>query len=360
MKYLSSATGTVGVCAALAMLAACSAGGSQSPPAPSAQLLQGADRSASAALLLARLPIGRAGKSIHPDQRRSWMSPDAKKKNMLLYISDEVTDDAYVYTYRGGNRVGKLVGTLSGFNVPAGECVDKVGDVFITNSQAQTVSEYAHGGTTPIATLNDLSGEFPFACSVDPTTGNLAVTNLFSAYGAGNIAIFANAQGTPAIYSGAAFQGMYYAAYDNAGNLFFDATSSGSGNFQFGELPKGSATLETVTLNQSIGFPGGVTWDGKYVVVGDQNAPAVYQFTVSGGAGTEVGATQLTGASGIVQFATPQKRAGAKNPQASTVIGPSCTANTTGVWTYPAGGTPAKMLAGSGCPVAAVVSRGVK
>jgi hypothetical protein len=357
MKYLSSAAG---ICAAMLMLAACSAGGSQSPPAPSAQLQQGADRSASAALLFARLPIGRAGKSIHPDQRRSWMSPDAKKKNMLLYISDEVTDDAYVYAYRGDNRVGKLVGTLSGFNVPAGECVDKAGDVFVTNTQGQTVTVYAHGGTTPIATLNDLPGEYPFACSIDPTTGNLAVTNLFSVYGAGNIAIFANAQGTPTIYSGPAFQDMYYAAYDDAGNLFFDATSSGSGNFQFGELPKGSASLETVTLNQSIGFPGGVAWDGKYVVVGDQNASAVYQFTVSGGTGTETGSTPLTGASGIGQFVTPKKRPGAKNPQASAVIGPSCTANVTGVWAYPAGGTPAKMLAGSGCPVAAVVSRGLK
>ncbi|HEY2474628.1 MAG TPA: hypothetical protein VGI19_07465 [Candidatus Cybelea sp.] len=360
MKYLSSAAATVGVCATVAMLAACSAGGSQSPPAVSAQLQQGAGRSVSTALVLARLPIGRAGKSIHPDRRRSWMSPDAKKKNMLLYISDEVTNDAYVYAYRGDGQVGKLVGTLSGFNVPAGECVDKAGDVFVTNTQSQTVTEYAHGGTTSIATLNDLPGEYPFACSIDPTTGNLAVTNLFSVYGAGSIAIFANAEGTPTIYSGAAFQGMYYAAYDNAGNLFFDATSSGSGNFQFGELPQGGTSLETVTLNQSIGFPGGVAWDGKYVVVGDQNAPAVYQFTVSGGAGTEAGATQLTGGSGIVQFATPQKRAGAKNSQAAVVIGPSCTANVTQVWAYPAGGTASKTLAGSGCPVAAVVSKGVR
>jgi hypothetical protein len=288
------------------------------------------------------------------------MLPDAKMKNALLYVSDEVTDDVYVYAYRDGDRVGKLVGTLTGFNVPAGECVDKAGDVFVTNSQGQNVTEYAHGGTTPIATLNDLPGEYPYACSIDPTTGNLAVTNLFSVYGSGNIAIFPNAAGTPTIYSGAAFQDMYYAAYDNAGDLFFDATPSGSGYFQFGELPQGGNSLETVTLNQSIGFPGGVSWDGKYVAVGDQNSPAIYQFTVSGGVGTEVGSTQLTNASGILQFATPRKAPRAKNPQASTVIGPSCTANATGVWAYPAGGTPTKTLAGSGCPVAAVISKGVK
>jgi hypothetical protein len=288
------------------------------------------------------------------------MSPDAKRENMLLYISDEVTDDVYVYAYRGGHRVGKLVGTLSGFNVPAGECVDKAGDVFVTNGQGQSITEYAHGGTTPVATLNDLPGEYPYACSIDPTTGNLAVTNLFSVYGSGNIAIFPNATGTPTIYSGAAFGDMYYAAYDSSGNLFFDATPSGSGYFAFGELPQGGSSLETVTLDQSIGFPGGVSWDGRYIAVGDQNSPAIYQFTVSGGAGTEVGSTQLTNASGILQFATPRKGANAKNSQASAVIGPSCTANATGVWAYPGGGTPTKMLAGSGCPVAAVVSKGPK
>jgi hypothetical protein len=360
MKYLRTAVGTLTACAAVAMLAACSTGGSQSPLAPSASLQQGAGRSASSALLLARLPIGRAGKREHPDGRRSWMSPDAKKKNLLLYISDEVTDDVYVYAYRAGNRVGKLVGTLSGFNGPSGECVDKAGDVFVTNTQGQNVTEYAHGGTVPIGSLSDLPGEYPFACSVDPTTGNLAVTNLFSASGSGSIAIFAKAQGTPKIYSGPAFHGMYYAAYDRAGNLFFDATPSGSGYFQFGELPKGSSSLKTVTLNQSIGFPGGVAWDGKYIAVGDQNAAAIYQFTVSGGTGTEVGTTPLTGGSGILQFATPKMGPGTKHPQASGVIGPSCTANATGFWAYPAGGTATQTLPGSGCPSAAVVSSGVQ
>ena len=89
---------------------------------------------------------------------------------------------------------GDLVGTLTGFSVPSGECVDESGDVFVADGGADTIREYAHGGTTPIATLND-PGE-PYGCSVDPTTGNLAVTN-----GSDSVAIYPSAQGTPTLYS---------------------------------------------------------------------------------------------------------------------------------------------------------------
>ncbi|HEY2555390.1 MAG TPA: hypothetical protein VGI15_09065, partial [Candidatus Cybelea sp.] len=214
-----------------------------------------------AATLLARLPIGKAGRTEHPDRRRSWMSPDAKKSSLLLYISDEASGDVYVYAYRSPNHLGKLVGTLTGFSTPSGECVDKAGDVFVTNTGADDIIEYAHGGTTAINTLADLPGEFPYSCAIDRTTGNLAVTDLFSSYGSGNVAIFPNAQGTPSIYTDPDFGGMYFVAYDNAGNLFLDGTPSGSGEFVFGELPNGSSTITTIALNTSISFPGGVAWD---------------------------------------------------------------------------------------------------
>jgi len=81
---------------------------------------------------------------------RSWMNPDAKKYN-LLYLSSRGTEDVYVYTYPGGT----LEGTLTGFATPQGECVDKVGDVFITDTSVAKIYEYAHGGPSPKATLSD-------------------------------------------------------------------------------------------------------------------------------------------------------------------------------------------------------------
>ena len=50
------------------------------------------------------------------------------------------------------------------------------------NDGASQMVEYAHGGTSSIATLGDPS-EYPEGCAVDPATGNLAVAN-FSAIAA--------------------------------------------------------------------------------------------------------------------------------------------------------------------------------
>jgi hypothetical protein len=51
------------------------------------------------------------------------MAPDAKKR-ALLYVSDSSTYDVYVFTFPRG----KLVGTLTNQNNPAGLCTDKKGD----------------------------------------------------------------------------------------------------------------------------------------------------------------------------------------------------------------------------------------
>ncbi len=107
----------------------------------------------------------------HTDHLKSWMSSDARNIKKLLYTSDLSTNDVYVYNY----QTGKVVGTLTGFNEPYGQCVDKKGEVWITNFEAASVVEYAHGRAQPIKTLNtDGSSD---GCSIDPTTGNLAVSS---------------------------------------------------------------------------------------------------------------------------------------------------------------------------------------
>jgi hypothetical protein len=127
--------------------------------------------------------------SAQGQRRVSWMAPDAKKQD-LLYISDVSDNEVTVYSYPSG----KLEGTLTGFEVPTGLCSDKAGDVFVTDFEASEILEYAHGGTTPIATLSD-PGQWPSGCSVDPMTGNLAVSNDETpSVGEGNLAIYAHAR----------------------------------------------------------------------------------------------------------------------------------------------------------------------
>src|ERR1700722_2239249 len=114
----------------------------------------------------------------------SWMKPSAKGKS-LVYVSSVLSNDVYVYSY----STQQLVGTLTGFTTPYGLCSDKKGNVWIVNDGASQLVEYAHGGTSPLATLSD-SGEYPEGCAVDPQTGNLAVTNFYSQSGGGSVAIY--------------------------------------------------------------------------------------------------------------------------------------------------------------------------
>jgi hypothetical protein len=90
-----------------------------------------------------------------PDKRRSWMKP-AAKGGALLYVTD-ATYDVYAYSWPKVQPVG----TLTGFNGPSGACTDKHGDLFVVNTYASQVIEYAHGGTTPIATVS-VDGQYPY------------------------------------------------------------------------------------------------------------------------------------------------------------------------------------------------------
>jgi hypothetical protein len=301
-----------GICAAAAALAGCGGGGLSTESIPA--------RSAHA----------------------SRMGPNAKKQD-LLYISDYGDGAVYVYTW----PTSKLVGTLSGFRRATGECVDKAGDVWITSYVSAEIVEYAHGGTTPIATLSD-PGEYPISCSVDPTTGNLAVGNIETTDDQqGSVAIYPNAQGTPTLYTDPGIDRVFFMDYDDKGNLFIDGRPNSSDGFVFAELPEGSGTFTDITLDQSIGMPAGVQWNGKDVVVGDQQAPYIYRFRLYGSSGTEVGDTPLDGGADVVQFCIQGKK----------VVGPNADSGNAMVWKYPKGGSATKTIDGLDLPFGAVISK---
>jgi hypothetical protein len=276
---------------------------------------------------------------------RSWMDPDAKK-DALLYASDSAADVVDVFSYPRG----KLVGTLTGFQTPQGMCVDKSGNVFITNSGLAEILEYAHGATTPIATIAD-PGETPIGCAVSPTNGDLAATNIFdSSYTNGSLSLYRHARGNPKKYTDSQMIADYFCGYDAHGNLFVDGTMPGTFAFAFAELPKGGKSLQNITLNQTIGGPGGVQWDGKYVAIADQEAPVIYQFTVTGSSGTEEGQTQTQGSSDVVQFFI----------KGNKVVGPNATSGQVMYWAYPAGGEQKKIISGFEVPIGTAISAPTK
>ena len=172
------------------------------------------------------------------DRRPSRMNPDAKNELHLLYISDIGTNDVYVYSYPRG----KLMGALTGFESPEGECVNKAGDVWITNTSAAEIVEYAHGGASPIATLSD-AGQYPVGCSVNKSTGDLAVSNSqTTSSGAGSVSVYPAASGTPKTYSVPNTYYPYFLGYDSHGDLFVDGENSGFTAFEFARLSKGGKT----------------------------------------------------------------------------------------------------------------------
>jgi hypothetical protein len=82
----------------------------------------------------------------------------------------------------------------------------------------------------------------------------------------------------------------FFVGYDASGDAFVDGESG-----CFAELKKGSTTWTSLTTSPSIGFPGGVQWDGTYITVNDQLAAGIYRFTCTGTSCTNAGTVPLTG-----------------------------------------------------------------
>ncbi len=188
-----------------------------------------------------------------------------------------------------------------------GLCSDANGDVFVTAYKGYEseyglsgyIFEYAHGGTTPIATLSDSSYE-PLSCAIDPTTGNLAVTNLYynsSSQVEGNVAVYSNAQGTPTYYSDPNI--VYYscATYDQEGDLFVFSNAGFKERYII-ELPSGDTTFEAISVNGELKDPLQIQWDGTYLAVltgpqlhGKGSHPSITRLSISGSIATIAGHT---------------------------------------------------------------------
>lgn len=257
------------------------------------------------------------------------MAPRAKQ-HRLIYVSSVLTNDVYAYSY----STHQLMGTLTGFQTPYGLCVDKSGDVWVANDGASQVVEYAHGGSSPIATLDD-SGEYPEGCAVDPTTGNLAVTNFSSKSGNGNVAIYAGAKGTPHTYTDPSIANYRFCGYDAKGNLFVDGVNDSSA-FVLAELSEGGSAFTNIPVKQTIEWPGGVQWDGKHVAVGDTDAVTIYAIDPLNG--KVKGSTKLVGANYVDQFWINGSVSTRKEARKARVVAPSQDGGTLALYRYPVGG----------------------
>ena len=169
--------------------------------------------------------------------------------------------------------------------------------------------------------LNDSAAALPFACAVDPTTGNLALTDINGQSNIGGVLVYAKAQGTPHVYSDPTLVVAYFCAYDASGNLFVDGLDQ---NYAFVllELPVGSTTFETITVGGTIEFPGGIAWDGQYLAVGDQaydggRTSAIDDLSLSGTTATIVATIPLKKSCDVMQFALDWRNGGRRTGRLS-------------------------------------------
>jgi hypothetical protein len=269
---------------------------------------------------------------------------DANAKSVLLYISN---GGGNVAVYRYWKRT--LVGLLTGFKAPKGECVDAEGNVFITDSGLAKIRVYAHGGTKPIRVLED-RGYRPYSCSVDPTNGSLAVANYHGSGFDGGIAIYRHAEGKPKFYG--PIDGLpnpVAVGYDNQGNLLIASLDQYTSSYEYASfalLPKGSQSFIEVKLQEiSSGSPFEdvtcVQWDGQYWAIADSGQ--IYRYAIADdGDSTFEGIVSLSGGPGYehAQFWIYEA------PGVSQVVGTDPASNTLSYWHYPAGGVAIASITG--------------
>lgn len=317
----------VGVCASVTFLMGCSGLATSTTP-PIAQQ--------------SNVTIGGPGRA---ESGASWMAPDAKSQS-LLYVSNtsHSVGDVYVYSYPGGRSEGEL----SGVSPAGGLCSDNRGNVFIP--AGNRIVEYAHGGTQPIAVLDDPFGRAQY-CSVDPMTGDLAVSP--------TVAIYAHAKGKPKAYDGGNDAGNNSCAYDGEGNLFVNGWVATTGSWPtmgLVELRKGADKFTKIDF-PFLPFSTTIQWDGKYLAVGATSDTIIRRYRVVGKRARRAGPmTWLKDSLVIGQFWV----------SGSTVIVPNepygSGAGRVGVYfyQYPHGGAATKIVKGLNEPAGVTVSLALK
>ena len=221
-------------CAAALGLAACSGGAGMQATPPSAiapattqsstqanATSQTNESDAGSLEKKAAIPAlaARASVTKSPEKRKTWFAKDVGAMPRPLFISDYGANDVQRLHDARVNAQG-ADHRPEFTRRPVRRCKRKhLGCQYRSGRDAAVASRSG-------ALLKTLSvpNEFPASCAVDRKTGDLAVSNIESTSGPGNIMIFKNGSGSGTPYSSASIYQYFFAGYDESGNLFFDGT----------------------------------------------------------------------------------------------------------------------------------------
>jgi hypothetical protein len=269
-------------------------------------------------------------------------SPNAATRAQdLLYVSHRDDGSVDMYSFPDGIYRGQLKDIRA-----AGLCSNNNGDVFIPTQNS--VLEFAHGESRPVATLHGSVGGPVQSCAVDSTTGNLAVFG--STYHGTAIAVYANAQGSPKVYSLRGSKGTNLSgAYDDRGDLYVESATRDAVDVV--SLPKGSERFTNLvwTGKKPTGL-GSVQWDGKHLafVSATTGSATVLRYTVQGDRATFTDEATLEGSGGAIQSTI----------HGATIVLPG--AGGVNIYDYPGGGGPSATIKDERGLAAATVSAALK
>ncbi len=205
----------------------------------------------------------------------SWML----KTNVgarLVYVTDVASGAVTVFD-RGGLKVGRI----GGFNNPLGLFVDADHNLWVANSSASQILEFARGATSPTKILSDKGG-LPSDVTMCPN-GTLYVSNSKLSRFGGNILLYAPGSTRPTgrLTYPNVFRN-YFLTCDAAGNIFSTLTLNPGGGAVV-EYPGGrQAGAKQLPIKLS-NFPGGIKQDhAGNLLIADQIGLSVTEYTEAG------------------------------------------------------------------------------
>ncbi len=352
MHFSKRVSHALGASVALAMPAGCASGGSQMAPTSfgltsragaESTLSQVAQDPRINRILALHKGIG-SGQSM---ATQSFMSPDAVGKPLIFVATGNAVD---IYLRRGTN---KMVGQIPGLNFPTGLATDTAGNLYIANANAN-VLVYAPPYTGPPTLTLDDTGNSPSEVAVSPL-GVVAVANYCSgtSCGPGSITFFAKNSTTPCatVADPTNFQSLITDAFDDVGDLYVGGLAS-TNTTVIGKIFGGckAKKIRVLGTSNSIGFPDSIQIDkADRIAILDgypSNVIDTYVRPKHGSLGNPVSVTPL--------------QASVPNAFAFLASGRDLyTADGNGVadeYDYPAGGTPEKIISGSGGSLSVAVT----
>ncbi|HEY5426187.1 MAG TPA: SBBP repeat-containing protein [Candidatus Tumulicola sp.] len=270
MHRLHAASIAVSGAAALILAAGCSGAGSQSspaaPPGPA---------TAAAHLAISTQPAefqGQLRPPSHPLKRGpGWLLPQAKSCKSKLFVSSYRLGYVSIYCTSGRNQapIGQIT---AGIETPEGAATDKQGNFYVTNTNANTVTEYAPNTTTPAFTYS-AGLTYPAGVTVDRQQ-NVYVSSLSPA----SVEVFPHRKNAPRLtIPSTQIPYPIDVALDKAGNVYVTSYTASFGNGVIIEYPPGST--QGTDLGILTATPGGIVVDkAGNIVTADQRLPGVLVF----------------------------------------------------------------------------------